>query len=96
MCGHKPTQTAYIYSKSQLKYTNKLYIRILYNNLSYFDKLKEFDILPLALKFDLNDLVFFHKTFYFPTAFRQLPNYLLQMKSFDPKSVLTTRALKKI
>ena len=61
--GHKPTQTAYIYSKSQLKYTNKLYIRILYNNLSYFDKSKKIDILPLALKFDYNDLVFLYKTF---------------------------------
>ena len=66
-----------------------------FSRTQYFDKLKELDILPLALKFDLNDLVFFHKTFYFPTAFRQLPNYLLQMKSFDPKSVLTTRAMKK-
>lgn len=41
----------------------------------------------------MNDLVFFHKTFYFPTTFRHLPNYLLQMNSVDPNLVRTTRAM---
>ena len=53
------------------------------------------DILPLSIKFDLNDLIFFHKTFYYPTLFQHLPNYLLQTNSVDQNRVLATRAMKK-
>ena len=62
----------------------------------YFDKLKQLDILPLSIKFDFNDLIFFHKTFYFPTLFRHLPNYLLQTNSVDQNCVRTTRAMKNV
>ena len=41
----------------------------------YFQKCKEMDILPLSLKFDLNDLIFFHKVLNDLTAI-DLPSYL--------------------
>ena len=37
-----------------------------YSKTEYFSKLKQLNILPLSLKFDLNDLVLFHKMFYKP------------------------------
>ena len=41
----------------------------------YFQKCKDIDILPLSLKFDLNDLLFFHKVLNDLTAI-SLPSYL--------------------
>ena len=48
-----------------------------YSKKEYYDKLKQLDILPLSLKFDLNDLTFFHKIFYRPSDFINIPHYLI-------------------
>jgi hypothetical protein len=49
-----------------------------YTKSEYFGKLKRLKILPLSEKFDLNDLVMFHKILYSPSAFLTLPSYLVQ------------------
>ena len=55
----------WILSEEEFSYSVELYIT----------KCKQVDILPLNLKFDLNDLIFFHKVFYnlVPVT---LPDYL--------------------
>ena len=63
-----------------------------YSKEQYFDKLKSLDILPLDQKFDMNDLVLFHRIFYFPTPFLKLPNYLIQNNTRDQTSVYATRS----
>ena len=63
-----------------------------YSKQQYFDKLKSLDILPLAQKFDLNDLVLFHRIFYFPTVFSNFPSYLIQNSTIDHRKVRNTRS----
>ena len=49
-----------------------------YSKTEFFNKLKQLEILPLSLKFDLNDLVMFHKMLYKPSDYCRLPHYLVQ------------------
>ena len=43
----------------------------------YFKKLKELDLLPLDLKFELNDMVLFHDIFYDKSVLR-FPHYIMR------------------
>ena len=49
-----------------------------YSKHEYFEKLRRLDILPLSEKFDLNDLVLFHRILYKPSEFLSFPSYLIQ------------------
>ena len=64
-----------------------------YKKKQYFDKLKQLDILPLAHKFNYNDLVLFHKLFYEPTDFSCTPEYLNRKHIPDPNSTRYTRSM---
>ena len=48
-----------------------------YSNRGYFDKLKRLNILPIDFKFQLNDMVMFHKIFYNFSVVK-LPSFLLR------------------
>ena len=47
-----------------------------YSKLEYFNKLKQLKILPINLKFELNDMIPFHKIFY-DLSVVKLPSYLI-------------------
>ena len=55
-----------------------------YSKTEYYQKLRKLDILPMAQKFDMNDLTLFHKIFYYPTAHLCLPRYLQRKEVHDP------------
>ena len=64
-----------------------------YSKTQYFNKLKKLEILPLSFKFDLNDLIIFHRIFYQPTSFLTLPEYLHQKNRPDPLTTCYTRSM---
>ena len=53
-----------------------------YSKREYMEKLKALDILPMNFKFDLNDLVFFHKILNNFT-FNSIPDYLIRNDQSD-------------
>ncbi len=54
---------------------NETYYR--YSDREYFEKLKGLDILPMDLKFELNDMVLFHKIFYDMSVLK-FPSYIVR------------------
>ncbi len=54
---------------------NETYCR--YSEREYFEKLKILDILPLDLKFELNDMVLFHKIYYDMSVLK-FPSYIVK------------------
>ncbi len=54
---------------------NETYYR--YSERQYFEKLKGLDILPLDLKFELNDMVLFHKIFNGMSVIK-FPSYIVR------------------
>ena len=58
-----------------------------YSKAEYFKKLKFLDILPLVLKFDLNDLVLFHKMVYGLTETLKIPDYLVRNEDSDDRDM---------
>ncbi len=54
---------------------NETYTR--YSDREYFEKLKGLDILPIDLKFELNDMVLFHKIFYDMSVLK-FPSYIVR------------------
>ena len=66
---------------------------VYYSKSQYYNNLKLLDILPLSLKFDLNDLVLFHRVFYMPTTYLELPTYLVQIQRPDPRTTRCTRSV---
>ncbi len=54
---------------------NEAYCR--YSEREYLDKLKRLDILPVDLKFELNDMVLFHKIYYDMSVLK-FPSYIVK------------------
>ena len=57
-----------------------------YSRTEYLDKLQSLDILPMYLKFRMNDIIFFHKIVYGMSVV-SLPDYVISARSANPDNI---------